>query len=250
PENIQADVSAERLAHYFFKVEGGYRISKTVRDMCIFSQHNVTNDPPFSHMNLVCCRNLLIYLEPALQSRLISLFHYSLRPGGFLVLGTSEGISGNTNLFASEDRTNKIFSKKATAKHHVVTFAQDRRASLGGLNSIMTPPQQIDAAWTYLEAQKEFDRRLLTMYTPATVFVNADLDVIHSRGNVDHYLKLAPGRASLSILKMAREGLLLELRHALNRAKKEKAPVRVRNVQIKDGGEGGQASDPRARQVN
>jgi two-component system CheB/CheR fusion protein len=249
PENIQADVSAERLGRFFFKVEGGYRISKTVRDMCIFSQHNVTNDPPFSHMDLVCCRNLLIYLEPVLQSKLISLFHYSLRPSGFLVLGTSEGI-GSTNVFAIEDRANKIFARKTTAQHYVATFAQTKRADLSGLNGAAAPSKQIDAAWTYLEAQKEFDRRLLTMYTPATVFVNAELDVIHSRGNVDHYLKLAPGRASLSILKMAREGLLLELRQALNRAKKEKTPVRGRNVQIKDGGEGGQMGLSPVRHVN
>ncbi|MGA8220373.1 MAG: chemotaxis protein CheB [Candidatus Acidiferrales bacterium] len=250
PENIQGDVSAERLSRFFFKVDGGYRISKTVRDMCIFSEHNVTNDPPFSHMDLVCCRNLLIYLEPILQSKLIALFHYSLRPGGFLVLGTSEGIGGTTNLFGVEDRINKIFTKKTTSKHYVATFAQTKRADLGALNGAIVPPKQIDTAWTYLEAQKEFDRRLLTMYTPATVFVNADLDVIHSRGNVDHYLKLATGRASLSILKMAREGLLLELRHALNRAKKEKTPVRVRNAQVKDGGESGQTTPSPVRWVN
>jgi two-component system, chemotaxis family, CheB/CheR fusion protein len=217
--------------------------------MCIFSQHNVANDPPFSHMDMVCCRNLLIYLEPPLQNKLISVFHYSLRPGGFLVLGTSEGIGGNANLFATEDRANKIFTKKATARQHVVTFAQNQRTNLGELTSVTLPPKQIDVSWTYLEAQKEFDRRLLTLYTPATVFVNSELEVIHSRGNVDHYLKLAPGRASFNILKMAREGLLLELRHALNRAKKEKVPVRRRNVQIKDGGEGGQASS-HVRQVN
>ena len=250
PDNIQGDVSAQRLGRFFFKVEGGYRISKTIRDMCVFSEHNVTNDPPFSHMDLVCCRNLLIYLEPILQNKLISLFHYALRPGGFLVLGTAEGISGAKGLFGIEDRTNKIFVKKATTRHQVVTFAQTKRAGLGEASGETAPAKQIDAAWTYLEAQKEFDRRLLTMYTPATVFVNAELDVIHSRGNVDHYLKLAPGRASLSILKMAREGLLFELRQALERAKKEKAPVRGRNVQITDGNGNSHATETTVRHVN
>jgi two-component system, chemotaxis family, CheB/CheR fusion protein len=92
PENIESDVSAERLHRFFTKVERGYRISKNIRDVCIFAQHNVLNDPPFSQMDLICCRNLLIYLEPAAQSRVISLCHYATRPGGFLMLGTSEGV--------------------------------------------------------------------------------------------------------------------------------------------------------------
>src|SRR5215467_16141041 len=92
PENIQSDVSAERLRRFFTKAEGGYRISKSIRDVCIFAQHNVLNDPPFSQMDIICCRNVLIYLEPVLQSKVISLFHYALRLGGYLVLGTSEGL--------------------------------------------------------------------------------------------------------------------------------------------------------------
>jgi two-component system CheB/CheR fusion protein len=99
PENIQGDVSTERLRRFFTKAEGGYRVSKTIRDMCIFAQHNVLEDPPFSRMDLICCRNLLIYLEPVLQNKVISLFHYALRPGSFLALGNSEGLGTATNLF-------------------------------------------------------------------------------------------------------------------------------------------------------
>src|SRR5215813_5610714 len=238
PENIQGDVSPERLRRFFTKVEGGYRISKTIRDMCIFAQHNVLNDPPFSQMDLICCRNLLIYLEPLLQNKVIALFHYASRPGGFLVLGTSEGVGPANNLFASVDRTHKIFSKKTTAVRQPVSFSLNHPADRTEHGVVRVPSKPSESAWNYLEAQKEFDRRLLSQYSPATVFVNEDLEIIHTRGNVNRYLKLAPGRASLSILKMAREGLLMDLRNAISKAKKENVPVRKQNIQIKNGGNG------------
>ena len=240
PENIQGDVSPERLRRFFTKVEGGYRISKTIRDMCIFAQHNVLNDPPFSQMDLICCRNLLIYLEPVLQNKVIALFHYATRPGGYLLLGTSEGVGTATNLFSTEDRTFKIFLKKSTAVRQPVTFALSAPGERHEYGAFRVPSKQPDTGWNYFEAQKEFDRRLLSQYTPATVFINEDLEIIHTRGNVNRYLKLAPGRASLSIIKMAREGLLLDLRNALTKAKKDNATVRKQNIQIKNGnGNGG-----------
>jgi len=235
PENIQGDVSAERLRRFFTKVEGGYRISKTIRDMCIFAQHNVLNDPPFSQMDLICCRNLLIYLEPVLQNKVISLFHYATRPGGYLVLGTSEGVGTSTNLFSTEDRTHKIFLKKSTGVRQPVTFSLAMPGERHEYGGFRVPSKQPDTSWNYLEAQKEFDRRLLSQYSPATVFINEDLEIIHTRGSVNLYLKLAPGRASLSILKMAREGLLLDLRNALTKAKKDNVTVRKQNIQIKNG---------------
>src|SRR5215469_2209514 len=235
PENIQSDVSAERLRRFFTKAEGGYRISKSIRDICIFAQHNVLNDPPFSQMDLICCRNVLIYLEPILQNKVISLFHYALRLGGFLMLGTSEGLGTATNMFATEDRTYKIFSKKSSAVRQVVSFSLNPHQDRGEYGPVHVPSKQPDTTWNYLEAQKEFDRRLLSQYAPATVFINEDLEIFHTRGQVNRYLKLAPGRASLSILKMAREGLLLDLRNAISRAKKENITVRKQNVQIKNG---------------
>ena len=235
PENIQSDVSPERLRRFFTKVEGGYRISKSIRDMCIFAQHNVLNDPPFSQMDLICCRNLLIYLEPVLQNKVISLFHYAARPGGYLVLGTSEGVGSATNLFSAEDRADKIFLKKATGVRQPVTFSLNHPSERHEYGAVRVPAKQPDSSWNYLEAQKEFDRRLLGQYAPATVFINEDLEIIHTRGSVNRFLKLAPGRASLSILKMAREGLLLDLRNAISKAKKENVAVRKQNIQIKNG---------------
>jgi two-component system, chemotaxis family, CheB/CheR fusion protein len=244
PENIQNDVSADRLRRFFTKMEGGYRISKNIRDMCIFAQHNVLNDPPFSQMDLISCRNLLIYLEPVLQTKAVSLFHYALRPGGYLLLGTSEGVGTATNLFSSEDRASKIFLKKATAVRETVTFTLNHPAEREEYGALRVPAKLPDSSWNYLEAQKEFDRRLLSQYAPATVFINEDMEIIHTRGSVNRYLKLAPGRASLSIMKMAREGLLPDLRNAIAKAKKENASVRKHNIQIKDGnGNGATGSD-------
>ena len=235
PENIQADVSPERLRRFFTRSEGGYRVSKVIRDLCIFAQHNVLNDPPFSRMELICCRNLLIYLEPVLQGKVISLFHYALRPSGFLVLGSSEGLGAITGLFAVEDRSHKIFSRKIGAAHQAVPFSLDSQTERMEYGSVGITAKSPDAVWNYAEAQKEFDRRLLTQYAPATAFVNEDLEIIHTRGNVNRYLKLAPGRASLSLLKMAREGMLVELRNAIVRARKENAVVGKRNLRIKNG---------------
>ncbi|HYL64259.1 MAG TPA: chemotaxis protein CheB [Candidatus Methylomirabilis sp.] len=252
PENIQGDVSPERLRRFFTKLEGGYRISKTIRDMCLFAQHNVLSDPPFSQMDLVCCRNLLIYLEPVLQNKVIALFHYASRPGGFLVLGTSEGIGPANNLFATVDRTHKVFSKKTTAVRQPASFSLNRPAERTEYGLVRVPSKPSESASSYLEAQKEFDRRLLSQYSPATVFVNEDLEIIHTRGNVNRYLKLPPGRASLSVLKMACEGLLMDLRNAISKAKKESAPVRRQNIRIKDGngsGDGGTQNGPHAARL-
>jgi len=250
-ENIQEDVSPERLHRFFTKIEGGYRVSKTIRDMCIFAQHNVLNDPPFSRMDLICCRNLLIYLEPVLQSKVISLFHYALYPDGFLVLGSSEGVGG-TNLFTVAERTHKIFTKKAGTLQRGAALSLDAQAERRENDPVRMPGKVEDPGGTYLEAQKEFDRRILTQYVPATVFVNEDMEIIHTRGNVNRYIKLAPGRPSLSLLKMAREGLVLELRNAISRAKKENVVVAKHNLQIKEGNgdEQGPSSEQSPRSVD
>lgn len=251
PENIQGDVSPERLRRYFQKIEGAYHISKTVREMCIFAQHNVVNDPPFSQMDLICCRNLLIYLEPVLQNKVISLFHYALRPGGYLVLGTSEGVGTTTNLFSSEDHTYRIFKKKASAGRQVVTFSLNKNLERGLSIPAALPPKLADGGVNFIEVQKEFDRRLLAYYSPASVFVNEDAEILHTRGPVNRYLKLAPGRASLNLLKMALDGLQLDLRNALGRAKKENRAVKRQRVPVKNGnGNGTPAHVASARLVN
>src|SRR5262249_649828 len=156
-----------------------------------------------------------IYLEPILQTKVLSLFHYALRLDGFLMLGTSEGLGSANSLFSTENRAYKVFSKKSSALRQVVTFSLNPQAEREEDGLQRASMKQPDTAWNYLEAQKEFDRRLLSHYAPATVFVNEGLEIVHTRGQVNRYLKLAPGRASLNILKMAREGMLLDLRNAI-----------------------------------
>jgi two-component system, chemotaxis family, CheB/CheR fusion protein len=233
PENIQGDVSPERLRRFFVKVEGGYRINKNVRDVCIFAQHNLLADPPFSQMDLICCRNLLIYLEVPLQKNVISLFHYALRPHGYLVLGNAESVGTLTNLFSMEDRAHKFYAKRAASMRPAIAFSMSRHTEQvepGGRPHIAATQER---SWNVAEAQKEFDRRLLQQFAPAAVFVDEAMEVVHSRGNVDRYLKVSSGRATFSILKMAREGLLLELRNAITRAKKEHVTVRREHIEVK-----------------
>ena len=233
PENIQGDVSPERLRRFFVKTEVGYRIGKNVRDMCIFAHHNLLVDPPFSQMDLITCRNVLIYMEPPLQKSVISLFHYALKPHGFLALGNAEGVGTLTQLFALEDRANKIYAKRNTAIRPAVAFSMARHLDKTQPAGRPRLVGKQEASWNGGEAQKEFDRRLLQQFAPAAVFVDEALEVVHSRGNVDRYLKLSPGRASLSVLKMAREGLLFDLRNAITRAKKENVTVRREHVDLK-----------------
>ena len=240
PENIQGDVSPERLRRFFTKTDGVYHIAKSIRDMCIFAQHNLLSDPPFSQMDLICCRNLLIYLEPILQNKVISLFHYATRPAGFLVLGSSEGVGSATDLFAPEDRANKIFAKRSTSGRRVVTFSLHGDAGRNYYNPSRMPTKQPEPLSSFAEIQKEFDRRLLTQFAPATVFINEDAEILHSRGSVNRYVKLPPGRASLNLLKMALDGLQFDLRSAISRARKENHPVQKKSVSLKkSGGNGG-----------
>jgi len=166
------------------------------------------------------------------------------------MLGSSEGLGGITGLFAVEDRTHKIFSKKTGASQQAVAFSLNSQAERREYGPMPMPARHPDANWNYAEAQKEFDRRLLTQYTPATVFVNEDMEIIHTRGNVNRYLKLAPGKPSLSLLKMAREGLLVELRNAIAKAKKENVVVGKRNLQVKNGNGDGAAATHSTRLVN
>ena len=234
PSNIQSDVSPERLRRFFSKADGGYRINKNIREMCIFAHHNLLNDPPFSRMDLICCRNLLIYFEPVLQARVVSLFNYALRPGGYLLLGTSEGINATGQHFNIEDRENKIFSKKASLGRPMVRFSLNRHAEhptdepAWGSRHV-----RAETSWNYLESQRDFDRRLLTQYVPPTVFVNEDLDIIHTRGKFNRFFKMPPGRPTLNILKMAPDELSVPLHSAILAAKKENRSVNRKGIIVR-----------------
>ncbi|MFN2533290.1 MAG: chemotaxis protein CheB [Pyrinomonadaceae bacterium] len=231
--NLVQDLSPDRLRRFFSKEDGGYRISKSIREMCVFARQNLITDPPFSRLDLISCRNLMIYLEPSLQRKIIPTFHYSLKPNGFLFLGSSETVGANTDLFATVDHKHKIYSKKPATRTLNISLLTRQMAR-------HTPPPKAHSIGSRdgfeLDAQKEADRITLSRYAPAGVLINADLEVLQFRGMTSPYLSPAPGRASFNLLKMAREELLLPLRTSITKAKKQKQRVRKENIQIDDNG--------------
>ena len=221
-ESIEADVSPTRLRRFFQKSDGGYLISKTIRDLCVFSTQNVFNDPPFSRMDLVSCRNVMIYLSQPLQKRVIPIFHYALNPTGFLMIGSSEGLLGAGNeLFEMTDRKQKIYRKKlvSTPAGFGFSIGQTHREP----EQVESPPpafRPTEATKLPLELQREADRLLLARYAPPAVVINDHLEILQSRGRTGPFLELPPGKASLNLLKMAKSGLFFELQNAIEQARK------------------------------
>jgi len=239
PESIAADVSPERLQRFFAKVEGGYRINKTIRDICVFARQNLLQDPPFSRIDIISCRNVLIYLGAVLQKRVMPVFHYALKPRAFLMLGTAEGILGTaSDLFELMDRKHKIYCRKSTpARLHFDFVASQYPLQAGNLGIDNAASRKSEGGVRLFELNKEADRIILTKYAPVAVVINEDMEVLQSRGHVGLYLELSPGRANLNLLKMAREGLLFDLQAAISEAKKKDAPVRKENVEVERNGE-------------
>lgn len=228
PDSIEAEVSAERLRRFFRREDHVYRIDKSIRDMCVFARQNVTSDPPFSHLDIISCRNVLIYLSTALQKRVLPTFHYSLNVPGFLVLGSAESIGENTDLFEIVDRSNRIYSKKATASRLPMMYSTDAAKVVESIAARRFPASGPAPA----DYQREADRVLLGRYSPAGVLVNENFDILQFRGTTSEYLESPSGEPTTSILKMAREGLFLELRSALNEARKTHLSVRREGLHV------------------
>ncbi len=230
-EVITQDVSAERLERFFTKVHNGYQIKKSIRERCIFAKQNVTADPPFSKVDFISCRNLLIYLTPALQKKVIPTFHYALNPGGFLLLGQSESILNFPDLFKCVHKKAKIYSKIQTRKLPAAARVSSPRV----LEKYPVAKQivQNEEARIAFSAQKEADRLVMAKYDEAGVLVNEDMEILQFRGDTSSYLRQAPGAPSLNLFKMAREGLLAELRTALSIVMKEGGSFKKENVRIK-----------------
>ncbi len=232
PESIEAEVSPERLRRFFVKEDHMYRINKTIRDMCVFARQNVTADPPFSHVDLISCRNVLIYLTTPLQRRVLPTFHYALNTPGFLLLGSSETVGENTDLFEPLERTNKIYVKRATvSRPHFRLVADNYKINIPMGARRDSLPGRAPA-----DFQREADRILLGRYAPAGVLVNENLDIIQFRGRTSPYLEAPPGEPTTSLLKMARDGLFLPLRDACAEAGMQKQPVRREKVFVRADG--------------
>jgi two-component system CheB/CheR fusion protein len=229
-ENITAEVSAERLRRYFTKVDGGYRVSKAIRDCCIFARQNLTKDPPFSKVDLISCRNVLIYLDSVLQRRVMSVFHYALQPKGYLVLGSSETIGNYGDLFAIFNRRYKIYQKKGSVGRLPLDLTRASSPLIAAHHDRMRGLEEEAAAIP--NVFREADRLLLARFSPAGVVIDENMEILQFRGRTSTFLEPAPGTASFNLLKMAREGLLAELRTAIHQARKEDASVRREGISL------------------
>ncbi len=231
-EDIVNDITAERLRKYFVKTDGKYLINKTIRDMCVFAKQNLIQDPPFSKMDIISCRNVLIYLGQILQNRIIPVFHYSLNPSGYLILGTAETIGSFTKLFSSLDKKNKIFQKKINLGQRTLELNRPRPVSIPSGPKPGSKIEDSKKEFISEDYQKAADSVMLEKFAPASVIVNANLDVTQFRGDTSDYLELPQGEPSFNLLKIARDGLAIEIRFLINKAIKENASVRKDHIEF------------------
>jgi chemotaxis methyl-accepting protein methylase len=236
PANIAADMSPERLSRFFVQLERGYQVAKSVRETVIFAPHNVSMDPPFTKLDLVSCRNLLIYLTPELQKKLLPLFHYSLNPGGVLFLGSAETIGEFTDLFAPLEGKARLYRRlesgpRAEPVEFPASFTPARTEM--PTTTALKPPANL---------QSEAEQLLLQRYSPAAVLVNDKGDILFISGRTGKYLEPAAGKANWNLFAMAREGLRYDLSDAFRKALRQKDAVIRKNVKVGTNG-GVQAVD-------
>ena len=228
PDNIVQDVSPERLRRFFTKTEQGYQISKAIREQCIFARQNLIKDPPFSRMDLISCRNLMIYFGPVLQKKALPIMHYALNPSGYLMLGRSESIGEFANLFSLVDKNSRIYSKKTSSSE--LHFDRER----GHVQEKADVKKKVEGhAAGGPDIQKEADSIILNRYSPAGLVVNEDMDILQFRGNISPYLKPQPGKASLNLMKMAGESLAMELRVLIRQARGKDVAVRKEGIKVR-----------------
>ncbi len=224
------NVSEDRLKFFIKKTDNTYRVTKQIKDLCIFTVHNFVIDPPFANMNLISCRNVLIYFEPFLQKKALTIFHYALKDKGVLFLGNSESVGNPSELFIELDKKNKFFIRKPTPGRFISVLKGDNGTTLGNENHFITEKNA-----TANDYKKNADKILLSKYTPASVVVNEHFDVVEIRGATDAYLGTSPGKASLNIIKMAREGLGFEIRNGLQKSKSSRKPFTKHHLPLQNG---------------
>ncbi|MEG4214908.1 chemotaxis protein CheB [Microcoleus sp. Pol14C6] len=233
-ENQMVDVSPERRTRFFIaQEEGSYRISKAVRELCIFARQDLGSDPPFSNLDLVSCRNVLIYLGESLQKKVMPIFHYSLNPTGFLLLGTSESTGEFSYLFTSVDKKCKVYAKNLTASCPTFSFTPSsypvaKAAQQQGANE--------EKLMNSFDLQRATDQLIVNRYSPPSVVVNEQMKIMQVRGDIDPYLRVAAGTPDLNLLNMARAGLLVELRTAIYQAQTQNVTIRKEGVLLESGG--------------
>jgi two-component system CheB/CheR fusion protein len=252
-ESIAADISPERLERHFTKIEGRYQINKDLREMCVFTKHNLLTDPPFSKLDLVSCRNVLIYLS-SVQKNIIPLFHYALRSNGFLMLGVSE-TAAFAELFSLVDPEHRIYAKVETARKPY-PFRTGSGAAFGlSTTGRKTGAEQAAELWNVGDVRQEVDRILLSKYSLASVVVDEDLEVLEIRGKVSSFLSLPAGKVSFNLLKLIPETrLFLEVEKLVHQVRSSGEPARQDRIPFDRDGHAGEVSVEvvplRARQKN
>ncbi|MCA1659627.1 MAG: PAS domain-containing protein, partial [Verrucomicrobiaceae bacterium] len=233
PEAISKSVSPARLRRFFSRTpSGNYVINRTIRDMCTFARQNVCEDPPFSHLDLISCRNVLIYLGPRLQKKCMPIFHYALNPEGYLMLGTSESVGSAVDLFALRDNKHKIYIKKTSALRPALNFKSRPPAELAVNIPTMASSERDPGS----DLQRHVDRVILTRFAPDGVVIDDHMQILQFRGASGRYLEHPAGAASLGLFEMVRPQLALDVRAAVHRAQKEAGTVRRENIKfMRDG---------------
>ena len=231
PKTIETDVPEKKLKHFFKSVNGSYQIAKNIRDMCVFAKQDITVDPPFSNMDLISCRNMLIYFDQYLHEKVVPTLHYALKIGGFLVLGQSESIGKFTNLFEPLKKTS-IYAKKRA--HPGITFGLQVSS---GYQQKMREVKSGEKKDVLAILKDEVDRLLVTEYVPAALLVNSNSDVLLFRGNIAPFVLPESGLGSFNIAKITRKELKSEVQTMIYRAKKDNKPIKESAIRIKLGGE-------------
>ncbi len=231
PANIGADVSEERLKRFFSKEEHGYRVGKEVREMVVFAQQNMIKDPPFTKLDLLSCRNLLIYLSPELQKKLLPLFHYSLNPDGVLFLGSAETIGAHTDLFTPLNGKTRLFRRlDAAPRMEPIDFPASFHAPQAVPVRDARPQPRVPESVPNLQSLAE--QLLLQRYSPAAVLVSHKGDILFISGRTGKYLEPAAGKANWNVFAMARDGLRHELSGAFQRVQRQKEAISLRGLKV------------------
>jgi two-component system CheB/CheR fusion protein len=231
PASIEEHVSPERLERFFIKDHDTYQVKREIREMCIFSVHSVLRDPPFSRLNLICCRNLLIYFASEFQKQLIPLFHYALAPGGYLFLGPSENISAHADLFKPVDKSQRIFQRRDTVARPPASFPLTPVAAGFRPKTLHRPHSGEER-----NLASVVEKNLLREYAPACVVITEQGEALYFSGRTGKYLEPAEGEPTLDLVRMAREGLRTSLRAAIHKAVKTKSESVEERVSVRMNG--------------
>ncbi|HBZ25485.1 MAG TPA: chemotaxis protein CheR [Rikenellaceae bacterium] len=228
-------VSPKRIQRFFTKADGGFRVNKAVRDMCVFAQHNILSDPPFSRLDFISCCNLFIYLDTAAQKKVINTFHYALNSDGFLMLGNSENISQSAHLFVSANKKYKIFSRKIISGLQRLPELSPRfgQQIVSEKSNLLASRNIKNSPVNQLGLDNAIDAVLVSEFMPASVVINHQLEIVQFRGKTDLFLTLPKGKATFNILKLARPEIAFELRSSISKVIKTKHRIRKSGIELK-----------------